>query len=184
MCIILIGNITKEQHQAALDQNRDGFSLYTEELGLVKKPTQAQVKHSIGKFGIWHYRIGTSGRMDEFNIHPFPVCKGKYLLYHNGVLGAGLGEMSDTHALAETLKDVSVKTARSVLRALSTSNRFVLADASDPHKFELFGQWVAEGGVLMSHKLYTPTTVTELPTAYGKGYYSSASDKYSGRYWR
>ena len=64
MCIILIGKITKEQHKAALAQNGDGFSLFNDEMGLVKCPTEEQVKKAIGKWGIWHYRIATSGRVD------------------------------------------------------------------------------------------------------------------------
>ena len=90
MCVILVGEINSSLHKQAAEQNRDGFSLFNEQFGLVKAPTKAQVEASFGKFGIWHYRIGTSGRMDVYNVHPFPVCKGKYLLYHNGVLGSGV----------------------------------------------------------------------------------------------
>lgn len=170
MCIILIGEVTKEQHELALAQNRDGFSLFTQEQGLVKKPSNAQVQRALGEFGIWHYRIGTSGRIsaqDTYNIHPFVICKGKYLLYHNGILGEGLGKMSDTHALAETLAEVSVTTARSVLASLAHGSRFVLADAKDPRKFELFGEWVCDAGVLMSHRLVRPVPAT----TYGYGNY-------------
>lgn len=159
MCIILIGKITKEQHKAALAQNGDGFSLFNDEMGLVKCPTEEQVKKAIGKWGIWHYRIATSGRVDEYNVHPFPVCGGKYLLYHNGVLGDGLGDMSDTHALAETLMHVPYKTARAVIESLTTGNRFVLARADNPHYFEVFGEWKVSAGVLMSHAMYcSPAT--------------------------
>ena len=104
-------------------------------------------------------------------MHPFGICKGKYLLYHNGVLGSGLGQMSDTHALADTLYDVTLKTARSVIQSLSHNNRFVIVDAKDPTKFELFGEWVAEAGVLMSHKMYVADYPVKSswggPTLYG-----------------
>nr|DAH56621.1 MAG TPA: YafJ-type amidotransferase class-II [Caudoviricetes sp.] len=160
MCVILIGRITRQQHELAKKQNPDGFSMFTEASGLVKAPKDWQVNAGLGQFGIWHYRIGTSGRMDKSNIHPFRVCKGKYLLYHNGVLGAGLGEMSDTRALAETLYDLSLTTIRTVLESLKERQRFVLVDAKDPTKFELFGAWSCESGVLMSHKLYTPVTTS------------------------
>lgn len=156
MCVILIGEVTKEQHKLALQQNKDGFSLFTADQGLVKCPTKAQVQQALGRFGIWHYRIATSGMVDAYNVHPFKVCNGKYLLYHNGVLGNGLEYMSDTHALAETLQKVSHTTAVSVLEALSDGNRFVLADAKDPHKFQIFGKWACDAGVLMSHKLVQP----------------------------
>lgn len=155
MCIILIGKVTKEQYKAALAQNGDGFSLFTKEQGLVKCPTDKQVAQALGKFGIWHFRIATSGRVDEYNVHPFEICDGKYLLYHNGVLGSGLGDMSDTHALAETLKNVPVGTAKSVLKALEDRQRFVIVSAEDPRQFLLYGDWVVSAGVLMSHQLYT-----------------------------
>lgn len=155
MCLILIGKVTKSLHEQALEQNGDGFSLYTEKLGLVKAPTKKQVKAALGKFGIWHYRLATSGKVDKNNIHPFPICGGDYLLYHNGVLGSGLGDKSDTHALADLLMHVDIEVAESVIRSLSATNRFVIASATDPKKFKVFGKWEAEAGVLLSHKLYT-----------------------------
>lgn len=156
MCIILIGNITERQHKLAKQQNPDGFSLFTKELGLIKAPVAGKVQQALETFGIWHYRIGTSGKKDKLNIHPFPVCGGKYLLYHNGILGDGLGDMSDTRALAMTLQNVSFKSACSVLKALENRQRFVLVDAKDPTRFTLFGEWVCDAGVLMSHTLVAP----------------------------
>lgn len=155
MCIILIGKVSESLHKQALEQNGHGFSLYTEELGLIKSPTKKQVKEALNKFGIWHYRIATSGKINKSNIHPFPICGGSYLLYHNGVLGSGLGDKSDTHALADMLMHVDLDTAVSVVESLSATNRFVIASATDPKWFRVFGKWEAEGGVLMSHKLYT-----------------------------
>lgn len=124
MCIILVGNITREQHRQAELSNRDGFSLFNEEFGLVKAPSKRQVEESLNKFGIWHYRIGTSGKIDASNIHPFRVCRGKYLLYHNGVLGDGKGSLSDTAALAQTLYDAPLRTIRTVLESLKSGQRF------------------------------------------------------------
>ncbi len=155
MCVILIGKVSQSLHKQALEQNGDGFSLYTEKLGLVKTPSEKQVKAALNKFGIWHYRIATSGKLGDINVHPFPICGGKYLLYHNGVLGNGLGEKSDTHALADMLMHVDIKVATSVIESLSERNRFVIASATDPKWFRLFGKWEAEAGVLLSHKMYT-----------------------------
>lgn len=155
MCLILIGKVSKSLHKQALEQNGDGFSLYTEKLGLVKMPTEKQVKAALNKFGIWHYRIATSGKLGNINVHPFPICGGKYLLYHNGVLGSGLGEKSDTHALADMLMHVDIEVATSVIESLSERNRFVIASATDPKRFKVFGKWEAEAGVLLSHKMYT-----------------------------
>lgn len=159
MCVILVGRINRQQHEMAKRQNPDGFSLFTLKQGLVKAPNAKQVKLALGDFAIWHYRIGTSGKVnpaDVTNIHPFEVCGGKYYLYHNGILGAGVGELSDTNALAKTLYELDVDTVRSTLRALTANQRFVLVDASDPKKYELFGNWACESGVIMSHKLYQP----------------------------
>lgn len=155
MCVILVGKITKSQFETALRQNGDGFSVYSVETGLVKAPSKAVVKRALGKFAIWHFRIGTSGLKDKTNIHPFEVCGGKWLLYHNGVLGLGLGDKSDTHALADTLYNASIKTVLSVLNSLSEGNRFLLVDAKDPAKYTTIGKWVVDAGVLMSHKMYT-----------------------------
>lgn len=154
MCIILVGKVTRELHKKALLENRDGFSIFNEN-GLIKSPTQKQVQESLGKFGIWHYRIGTSGRKDDYNIHPFEVCKGKYLLYHNGVLGDGVDDMSDTHALADFLYDKDLRTVKSVLRSLSERQRFLLVCSNNCNIFETFGDWSFDSGILMSHKMYT-----------------------------
>lgn len=176
MCVILIGKITREQHKLALEQNSHGFSLFTRELGLVKAPTEAQVEKALGTFGVWHYRIASSGKIDKSNIHPFEICRGRYLLYHNGVIGAGKGSKSDTAALAETLYDVNLTTARSVVKALANGNRFAIVSANDPRNFELFGEWTAEAGVIFSHKLYN--------FKYGKGgatYYGRTSEYFPKR---
>lgn len=156
MCVILIGKVTEALHKQALAQNGDGFSVYTKELGLVKAPTKADVKKALNNFGIWHYRIATSGVVDTTNIHPFPICDNRYLLYHNGVLGNGLGDKSDTRALADLLQEVDIRTANSVIESLSLGNRFAIVSAEDPTSFRLFGDWIAEAGVVMSHKMYDP----------------------------
>lgn len=177
MCVILIGKITREQHKTALQQNGDGFSVFTGKLGLIKQPTPAQVSKALEQWGIWHYRIGTSGVKTDLNVHPFQICGGKYLLYHNGVLGKGKGNLSDTHALAKTLYDVSIHSARTIMRALEGSGRFVVVSAKDPHDLYIYGNWEADEGILMSHKLYSYTTP--------KGNYSAKSIgfNYGGKYY-
>lgn len=170
MCVVLVGKVTRELHELALKQNGDGFSLYTEGLGLVKAPTPKQVDRALDVFGIWHYRIATSGLVDMANVHPFPICNGDYLLYHNGILGKGLGGKSDTRALADMLMHVDIKTASSVIDSLTTGNRFLVASASDPTAFRVFGNWEADAGVLLSHKMYLA------PAKYGSyGQYVGAS---------
>lgn len=169
MCVILIGKVNKSMHQLALAQNGDGFSVFTAK-GLIKAPTLAEVKEAHKEFAIWHYRIATSGLRDTDNIHPFEICNGKYLLYHNGILGNGLGNKSDTAALADTLRHVDIKTADSVIQSLSSRNRFVIASKNDPTSFRLYGQWEAEEGVLMSHKMYKSPVYKGYPTLAGYTY--------------
>lgn len=157
MCVILIGKVSKELHETAKAQNKDGFSLYTKELGLIKNPSEAQVKKALNTFGIWHYRIASSGRVDKNNIHPFKVCGGKYLLYHNGVLGQGTAAFSDTACLAQTLMYAPLRTAQTVLESLSSGQRFALVNADTPYEYYLYGDWKVDAGVLMSHKMYSNT---------------------------
>lgn len=160
MCVILVGKIGRQLHERAKAQNPDGFSLYTRELGLIKAPTEAQVKKALNTFGIWHYRIASSGGVSKENIHPFPVAHGKAYLYHNGVLGDGLPTMSDTACLAKTLYDCSMSTVVSVLKSLETGQRFLLVDSQDPTNFRLYGDWKVHAGVIMSHKnCVSPRTV-------------------------
>lgn len=158
MCVILIGKIGKTLHEAAKRQNADGFSLFTKSQGLIKSPTEEQVDRAVNEFGIWHYRIRSSGAVDANNIHPFRVCRGKYLLYHNGVLGQGTAAMSDTACLARTLYNSPLKTVMSVLESLKSGQRFCLASAEDPTKYILYGDWKVDKGVLMSHSMYYGST--------------------------
>jgi hypothetical protein len=154
MCIILVGKVTRPQYEAAVKQNGDGFSLFTKELGLVKAPSKEQVKRALGTFGVWHFRIGTSGKKDVSNVHPFKICGGEWLLYHNGVLGDGKGDKSDTACLAELLANVPYSVARATLTSLSAGNKFLMVKASDPMIFIPIGSWEVDAGVLMSHVLY------------------------------
>lgn len=185
MCIILIGKIGKNLHKQAKAQNPDGFSLFTQKQGLVKAPTEKQVDDAVKEFGIWHYRIASSGKVDEHNIHPFPVAHGKWYLYHNGIIGSGTATKSDTNCLAETLYNSPIRTIDKVLESLSSSNRFCLVNAKDPHEFYLYGNWACEAGVLMSHKMYSATVYAKQTTAQKAGwalgtYYGKGIGSYKG----
>lgn len=168
MCIILVGSVTQKMHEQALLENGDGFSVYSEKLGLIKSPTPAQVRMALNDFAIWHYRIGTSGDKSDNNIHPFPICNSKFYLYHNGVLGNGLGDKSDTHALADMLQNVDISVANSVIQSVANRNRFLIVSARSPKDFRVFGEWEADEGILMSHKMYKPV----------KSVYASSLNKY------
>lgn len=154
MCVILIGQVSEELHEAAKTQNPHGFSCFTAEGGLIKSPSPAQVKKALNQFGVWHYRIKSSGLIDKKNIHPFEVARGNWLLYHNGIIGGGTPQMSDTNCLAVTLYNSPVSTVKTVLHSLSSGNRFALVNAHNVNEFYLYGKWECEAGVLMSHKMY------------------------------
>lgn len=179
MCIILIGKIGQALHRVAKSQNPDGFSLFTKEQGLIKAPADEQVAEAVKQFGVWHYRIRSSGKVDENNIHPFKVSGGNYLLYHNGIIGAGTDKMSDTACLAKTLYLSPVKTVMTVLESLSSANRFCLVNAKNPHEFYLFGNWCCEAGILMSHKMYFGSSYTKLTTSQKAGW-SGYANSYNG----
>lgn len=174
MCVILIGRINEALHELALQRNGDGFSVFTAEEGLIKAPTPAQVERAFDTFAIWHYRLATSGNVGESNIHPFPICHGEYLLYHNGVLGDGVGELSDTAALAKLLYDVDLEVAMPVVESLSRGNRFLIASATDPKNFRVFGDWEFDAGVLMSHKMYKYPAYKTYVDGYFEEYASQA----------
>lgn len=152
MCVILVGKIGLQLHDTAKTINSHGFSCFTKSLGLVKAPTDKQVKQAVSEFGIWHYRIASSGKVDKENIHPFPVAHGKAYLYHNGVLGRGTDILSDTNCLARTLYDCSMESVHSTLQALADGQRFLLVQANDPMNFRLYGKWHVHKGVLMSNQ--------------------------------
>lgn len=159
MCVILVGKINRQLHEAAKKQNGDGFSCFTKETGLVKAPSESQVNRAINTFGIWHYRIASSGKVTKDNIHPFRVCNGQYLLYHNGVFGEGTVELSDTHCLAKTLEIAPLETVKSVLQAVSSGQRILLVNAKNPYEYYLYGDWKVDKGILMSHKMYYGATI-------------------------
>lgn len=170
MCVILVGKIGRKLHEQAKYQNPQGFSLFTAQQGLVKAPTEEQVRQAVNEWGIWHYRIASSGGVSKDNIHPFSVANGKAYLYHNGVIGAGTATKSDTRCLAELLKESPIKTVESVLESLSSSNRFLLVSADNPRNFRLFGKWECEAGVLMSHKMYDYSYYRTLNTSQKAGW--------------
>lgn len=172
MCVILVGKIGKANHKQAKQQNPDGFSFYTKEQGLIKSPSDEQVEQAVSQWGIWHYRIKSSGPINLDMIHPFKVMGGKAVLYHNGVIGAGTATKSDTALLAESLMDKPKSVVLSVLDSLAngSAGRFLLASATDPLKFRTFGKWEWEKGVLMSHKLYSYAAYSKQTTAQKAGW--------------
>ncbi len=159
MCNILIGSgISKDIVRSVRRSNPDGYSVLTKEWGLLKNPSDETLDMIIDSktFTIYHFRYGTSGtKGDDFNTHPFLICNGKYYLYHNGVLGEGIGTKSDTHCLAESLEKADFETAVRVVESLASGNRFLIADVTDPLKYYTFGDWHYTRGILSSTSLRT-----------------------------
>ena len=108
---------------------------------------------------VYHFRIATSGGTTPEMTHPFPVSQhrnmlratksaGRYAIAHNGVLGRGSKDMSDTalfiqNELAPVLRKVqSIDSyaVRDLLAPYSVYNRFVLQDG-DNHMTVRVGEW-------------------------------------------
>lgn len=153
MCVILVGKISRELHEKALAQNPDGFSCFTEKKGLIKNPDSRTVSECLNKFGIWHYRIRSSGKIDSQNIHPFPVAKGDFYLYHNGVLGQGTERFSDTNCFAQLLYNMPIESVKSAVASVSEGQRLLLVNAENPLECYFYGKWVVDKGIMMSHTI-------------------------------
>lgn len=176
MCVILVGKIGKNLFKQAVKENPHGFSFYTKELGLKKainiKEVEKELPKAVNQYGVWHFRIKSSGAIDKENIHPFKVARGQALLYHNGVLGNGKGTLSDTNAFAKLLYNSDIETVKSVLASTCTSQRFLLVDSEDPTIYRTYGDWKVDGGVLMSHKMYSSAQYSKLSYGQRAGWYS------------
>ncbi len=116
---------------------RKGFMEFDSFFKALKKD-KVQVNDTL----IIHFRIGTSGRLDETATHPFPVSRSvtdlralEYrttdLLFHNGVLSGGSQSLSDTQEfvrdIVAPLKNVlSDSGVHEVLEHLSSGSRLLL----------------------------------------------------------
>lgn len=114
-----------------------------------------------------HFRIGTSGELSESFTHPFPISdKPKELkklsfvsnmaLIHNGIIGAGTKEMSDTMLF---IKDVLFPLSNhfekdEIIQAISgmtKGNRLLIVKG---HKVVMTGDWQKNEGVYYSNDTY------------------------------
>ena len=120
---------------------------------------------------IWvaHFRIGTSGKIDGSNTHPFPVCnnyrimkKTKYetdvIAAHNGIMSKGEEDFSDTmkhikEILFPLRNKLNKKEFLNIFEMLcdSSSNRWFLADSKTTL---LFGEWKKFEGSYYSNTSY------------------------------
>lgn len=118
-------------------KNPDGFSAYNKTDGSLFKTLDYDVAHDyLQKHHedelVVHFRLGTSGDMTEDQLHGFDVCKGEYLLFHNGVLFSlsanyALG-LSDTQVLVEKFKNAKVCDLINYLEKREKTSRFLLVN--------------------------------------------------------
>jgi len=116
---------------------------------------------------ILHWRIATSGLVDEKRTHPFPVSdrcrnmlklkyKRKKIVFHNGVIGGGTKEHSDTmigirdwiYPLWKYLSDDKVYY---MLEDLWSPSRVLVCDGD---AIAEFGTWIHGEGLLWSNDGY------------------------------
>lgn len=123
MCVIIYRSaaadtITKYEFNRAWDTNPDGFGLaFSDGKELV-------VKKSMNKKEAWkiyssfekkypyspkilHFRIGTGGKKDVTNCHPFEVGNDT-VMFHNGIIGESDNIKSDTNILAGIIKNLKL----------------------------------------------------------------------------
>lgn len=139
-----------------------------------------------------HFRIRTSGNTDAHMCHPFPVSQHRNdlrdldiyaptALLHNGIIGAGEGELSDT---AVFVRDIlahdfvqhhllnGCEKALSYIEDMTSTSRLCILN--NDGRYFLTGDWVEEDGLMYSNKTYK----------YDYSSWRSTNVKpYSGKYW-
>jgi predicted glutamine amidotransferase len=119
MCLLIMSpggtNIPRDHIETASIQNRDGFGWAVVADDRIITNVSMDLDVAMAEFyaaraefpngdALFHLRIATSGRVDEFNCHPFYVGEGgRTVMAHNGMLDIELAvgeERSDTHVFA------------------------------------------------------------------------------------
>ena len=114
---------------------------------------------------IYHFRIATSGGITPANCHPFPISgnvndlktltiKCKTAFVHNGILGKGSGDLSDTQMyILKTLSrygNLKKKMPRIAQDTAGSRTAILSADG----QLWLTGTWVAEDGYHFSNRTF------------------------------
>lgn len=119
-----------------------------------------------------HFRIATSGKVDQACTHPFPVTHNiedmrkistrcKYGFAHNGIIsGYGTKEYSDTmHYIANVISNIrDLDNSEDLLHALATENSSRFAVLTHDNLL-LGGAWVEDDGIFYSNSTYKYSTV-------------------------
>jgi predicted glutamine amidotransferase len=167
MCIAIVNNgqkISKEAFKMSLYNNPDGFGMaYIEGTELkVFKSLSLDLNHLYKKYSkiydstefpiLLHFRIGTSGKNDLNNCHPFNISK-NLVLIHNGILkgyGSNKANLNDTrHYIREVLsnfKDTDLINNKALHKLISNDieyNKFCLLHSSGQFTIvnEALGHW-------------------------------------------
>jgi len=187
MCIIIYhpeetNMVSKQVLKNCWDKNSDGagYSYWDQaaKMWLVNKGFMTWNEfwlsfnaHSFSKQSTWiaHFRIATAGNTDGGNTHPFKICtnydtmrvekyRAKKIAFHNGVVGRGEDEVSDTMLhikkyIAPLFPSIHKKKIKTIITHLceTNSNRWILTNGA--HLF-LFGDWEDKDGVYYSNKSY------------------------------
>ena len=114
-----------------------------------------------------HFRIGTSGKMNETATHPFPITEDENKItslkittnkavMHNGILGKGEGDFSDTMLftknvlalISDYLDDENIIKA---IENMTDGSRLLIVDDGKVH---LTGTWLEVKGIYYSNDTY------------------------------
>lgn len=118
---------------------------------------------------ILHFRIGTSGKMDMLNCHPYPIydenkteCTTDIAIAHNGVLHAYTpskdSAINDTQVfIKKVLKPLKKgfqnnNEIKGLIKELIGTNKFAILD--DKNKLTLIGDFVRDGEYIFSNSTY------------------------------
>lgn len=120
---------------------------------------------------VLHFRIGTSGRMDALNCHPFPVydtnktyCKTDIALVHNGILRdftpSKKSPINDTQVFIQTmLRELKkgFQYDKGILKLIAyiiDTNKFALLDENN--RVTMIGDFIEDNGYVYSNRSYLP----------------------------
>ena len=179
MCIIAASpkkasRITKEIFKNMWNNNPDGGGIMYAEDGIlhIEKELKSWKRlyrkyvdvHERGLSNVLHFRIGTSGSKNEYNIHPFSVNK-ELAFCHNGILSiqVPVGSLeNDTqifnNAILKRLRKgfINDSAIRNLIElAIGMSNKFVFMDNNGEISFinEAAGNW--KDGIWFSNYTYS-----------------------------
>ena len=202
MCIIAIKPKNKELFNDDLlknmfDNNPDGagYMFYDtkKKTVIIRKGfmTLKALKKALKKEGnlkktnlVMHFRIGTSGKMDKFNCHPYPVFEKNGLdvhtplgVAHNGILSAytptKTSAINDTQVFIRNVLSKLSKNflneynSRTLIEELIGTNKLAFLD--NANTVHTIGNFVEHDGYMFSNTSYEKRTFSYTPS-WSKGW--------------